>query len=213
MKKLTILFLTILILFTSFSEIAKSGFQIWPGKLTITMNEWYDKWVDTKYNKIHVTNPYSYGINVSVKLDHPGDNTITQGYSHIPDLSWIRIEPLIVYIPPRSSYTFKVILDIPKSEQSKCFNEKWETWAVFNSNLYPGGKGGMNFKVELAVKLFINTPKGEAGISQYLPIILFGSVSFFMLFIIFLLVKKRKNYLIKNEKPSSSIFFYRKKRI
>jgi len=211
-KKLTILFLTILVLFPSFSVVTKGGFEIWPGKLTITMNEWYDKWVETKYNKIHVTNPYSYGINVSVKLDHPGAEVIYEGYSNIPDLSWIKIEPLILYLPPYSSDTVKVIIEVPKDEQSKYFNENWETWVIFDSNLYPGGQGGMNFKVELAVKLFINTPKGEASLSRYLLILLFSSFSFFVTFIIFIYTKKRKNYLIKDTKPNSSLFFYRRKR-
>jgi len=211
-KKLTILFLAILVLFPSFSIVSKGGFEIWPGKLTITMNEWYDKWVETKYNKIQVTNPYSYGINVSIKLDHPSTEVISEGYSYIPDLFWIKIEPKIIYLPPYSSNTFEVIIEVPKDEQPKHFNEKWETWAILDSNLYPGGHGGMNFKLELAVKLFINTPKVEAARSQYFPIVLFLFFSFFVIFIILFYVKKRKNYLINDKKLNSSLFFYRRKR-
>jgi len=212
-KRLIILFLTVLILFPSFSVVTKAGFEIWPGKLTISMNEWYDNWIETKYNKIHVTNPYSYGINVSVKLDHPGVEIISEGYSYIPDLSWIKIEPLTIYLSPHSSGTFEVIIEVPKDKQSKYFNERWETWAVFDSNLYPGSQSGMNFKVELAVKLFINTPKGEASLSRYLPIVLFSFFSFFVILIIFVYTKKRKNYLIKDTKPNPSLFFYKRKKI
>lgn len=213
MKKLTIVFLIILILFPSFSVVTNGGFEIWPGKLTITMNEWYDEWVETKYNKIQVTNPYSYGINVSVKLDNPSVEVISDGYSFIPDISWIKVEPSIIYLPPHSSNTFEVIIEVPKDEQSKYFNEKWETWAIIDSNLYPGGLGGMNFKVELAVKLFINTPKGEASLSQYLPIVLFSFFSFFVIIIIFIYIKKRKSYTIKDTKANPSLFFYRRKKI
>ena len=211
MKKLTILFLAILVLFSSFSIIAKAGIQIWPGKLTITMNEWFDKWIETKYNKIQVTNPYSYGVNVSVKLNHPGTQVISEEYSYIPDLSWIKIEPETIYLPPNSSNFFEVIIEVPKNEQFKYFNEKWETWAVFTSNLYPGHQGGMNFQVELAVKLFINTPKSEAAGSQYLYIILFLISTIFVVFIILVYLKKRKNYQVNVTKPDSSLFFYRRK--
>jgi len=211
-KRLSTLFLAILILLSSFSIVAKGGFQIWPGKLTITMNEWYYDWVETKYNKIHVTNPYSYGINVSVKINNPSVEIISEGYTFIPDTSWIKIEPSVIYIPPHTSDSFEVVIVVPEDMQSKHFNEKWEAWAVFNLNLFPGGQGGMNFKVELAVKLFINTPKGEASFSRYLPIILFLFFSFFVVSVIFILVRKKKNYLINNAKPNSSLFFYRKKR-
>lgn len=210
MKKLTILFLTFLVVFSSFSVVTKGGIEIWPGKLTITMNEWFDKWVETKYNKIQVSNPYSYGINVSVKLSHPSTEAISDEYFYIPDLSWIKIEPELMYLPPNSSNTFEVIVEVPKDEQSKHFNEKWETWVIFTSDLYPGGQGGMNFQVELAVKLFINTPKGEAVGSKYLPIVLFLFFSIFVILIVFIYLKKRKNYQIKSTKPS--LFFYRRKK-
>ncbi len=212
MKKLTILILAILVLISSFSIVAEAGIQIWPGKLTITMNQWYDKWIETKYNKIQVTNPYSYGINVYVKLNHPGTQVISEGYSYIPDLSWIRIEPETIYLPPNTSNTFEVIIEVPNDEQLKYFNEKWETWAVFTSNLYPGRQGGMNFQVELAVKLFINTPKAEATGSQYLYIILLLISAISVVFIILLYSKKRKNYQVNNTKPNSSLFFYRRKK-
>ena len=210
MKNLTILILVFFILFSSFSVVTKGGIEIWPGKLTITMNEWFDKWVETKYNKIQVTNPYSYGINISVKLDHPSAEVISEGYFFIPDISWIKIEPETIHLPPKSSDKFEVIIEVPKHEQSKHFNEKWETWAIFTSDLHPGGKGGMNFQVELAVKLFINTPKGEAVESKYLPIVLFLFFSIFVILIVFIYLKKRKNYQINNKNPS--LFFYRRKK-
>jgi len=209
-KKLTILFLAFLVVFSSFSVVTKGGIEIWPGKLTITMNEWFDKWIETKYNKIQVSNPYSYGINVSVKLDNPSTEVISNEYFYIPDLSWIKIEPEIMYLPPNSSNTFEVIVEVPKDEQSKYFDQKWETWAIFTSDLYPGGQGGMNFQIELAVKLFINTPKGEAVESKYLPILLFLFLSIFVVLIVFIYLKKRKNYQINSTKQSQ--FFYRRKK-
>ena len=212
MKKLTIIFTIILILLSFFSVIAKGGLKIWPGKLTITMNEWYDKWIETKYNKIQVTNPYLYGINVSTKLDHPSAEVISEGYSYIPDLSWIKIEPEIIYLPPNSSSTFEVIIQVPKDEQSKHFNERWETWAVFDTDLYSETQGAMNFKIQIAVKLFINTPKSEATISQYLPIVFFLFFSFFMVFFILFYKKKRKNYQINDKKINSSMYFFKRKK-
>ena len=115
-------------------------------------------------------------------------------------------------MPPNSSNQFEVIIEVPKDEQLKYFNEKWETWAVFTSNLYPGHQGGMNFQVELAVKLFINTPKSEAAGSQYLYIILFLITTIFVISIILLYSKKRKNYQVNITKSNSSLFFYRRKK-
>ena len=188
------------LIFSFSSTVVKGGFKIWPGKLTITMNEWYDKWEETKYNKIYVTNPYSYGINVSAHINHPSVDAISDDYSRIPDLSWVQVIPESIYLPPQTTKPFEIVIEVPKNEQSNHFNENWEIWVVFNSNLYPGGPGGMNFQVDLSVKLFINTPKGEVEKSQYLPILLFFFISIITILILIFYTKKKKGYLIKNNK-------------
>jgi hypothetical protein len=200
LKKFIILFLTIILFFSIISNVAKGGFKIWPGKLTITMNEWFDKWEENKYNKIYITNPYSYSINVTVHVDHPSFEAISDGYSRIPDLSWVKVAPESLNLSPQSSEPVEIIIEVPKDEQSNHFNEKWETWVVFNSNLYPSGLGGMIFKLDLSVKLFINTPKSEFKGAQYLPILLFFFILVITVLIFTFYFKKKKGYLIKNNK-------------
>ena len=198
LKKFTIIFLVALLIFSSSSIVVKSGFKIWPGKLTITMNEWYDQWEETKYNKIYVTNPYSHGINVSAQIDHPSYDAISDDYYLIPDLSWVKVYPKSQYLPPQSTKPFEISIIVPKNNQSNHFNESWETWVTFNSDLYPGGLSGMNFQVELSVKLFINTPEGEKTqtIYYYLIFLIFFILIMIAL-VVFYYIRKKKGFLIQ----------------
>ena len=187
-----------LLIFSSSSIVVKGGFKIWPGKLTITMNEWYDQWKETKYNKIYVTNPYSYGINISVHIDHPSSDAISHDYYLIPNLSWVKVVPESVYLPPQSTQPFEISIVVPKNNQSNNFNENWETWVTFNSDLHPGGLSGMNFQVELSVKLFINTPVGEKIQTQYSYLILL--ILIIIALVVLYYFRKKKGFFNKNNK-------------
>lgn len=204
MKKTIVLILISLILFTSFSLTAQGGIKIWPGKLTVELNKWLDEEKEIRH-PIHITNPYSYGVNVTSKIHNPALKVITDRYSPIPDISWLTTTPDKLYIPPKTSKDIEVLINIPKDQQELYYNEKWETWVVITSDIPIGSGGGMNFELELAVKLYIITPKSEQGDSQYIFILLFFIFSIIIAYIATSYIKKKKEnmksiYYFKNKK-------------
>ena len=203
MKKTIVFILTSLILFTSFSLTAQGGIKIWPGKLTIELN----KWLDDKEIKhpIQITNPYSHGVNVTSKIANPSKNAMTKRYSAIPDTSWVVTSPDKLYISPKSSKNIEVIINIPEDQQKLYYDEKWETWVIITSDIPLDTGGGMNFELELAVKLYVITPKSELGDSQYIFIILFLIFSIIILYTATSYIKKKRDNL-------KSIYYFKKKK-
>jgi hypothetical protein len=169
---------------------AQASLQIWPGKLTISMPKGYPS--ERISYLIQVTNPYTYSVNASARVENPDMQQLTTNYSFIPDLSWITVEPETLYLPPNASSTFKVFFDVPKNERSSYYNSSWETWVVISSDKPAGDTGGLVFQVELAVKLFIHTPPGENVPTSGIFFILIGVIITSGVFYI-LLKKVRKN--------------------
>ncbi|HWR64042.1 MAG TPA: hypothetical protein VN365_06555 [Candidatus Thermoplasmatota archaeon] len=153
---------------------AQAGLQIWPGKLTISMPEGYP--TERISYLIEVTNPYTYSMNASARVENPDIQQLSTNYSYIPDLSWITVEPETLYLPANTSSTFKVFLDVPKSERSSYYNTSWESWVVISSDKPAGDTGGLIFQVELAVKLFIHTPSRQNEPTAGIFIILIGVI-------------------------------------
>jgi len=152
----------------------QAGLQILPGKLTISKPEGYP--TERISYLIEVTNPYTYSVNTSARVENPDMQQLTTNYSYIPDLSWITVEPETLYLPANTSSTFKVFLDVPKSEQSDYYNTSWETWVVISSDKSAGDTGGLVFQVELAVKLFIHTPSRQNEPTTGIFFILIGVI-------------------------------------
>lgn len=201
MKKIIILFLALLTLFTVFSMVA-SGVKIWPGKISIDITKWYSDTEDVEHARIQVINTESYGINVAVSIENPHIKRLTGEYSQIPDVSWIKVVPEELYVPGGSSDFVEVYIEVPESEQSLHYNEKWETSVIFTPPNKLGG--GVNVQIELAVKLFIKTPSGEEARIQ--PIhILFG-------FIILLIIILAAMSYVKKKKRSAAIFYVKQKK-
>ena len=88
MKKTIVLLLIILFLFTTFSITAQAGIKIWPGKVRVEMNKWFDNEEAIK-QPIQITNPYTYGVNVTSRVENPSEKSITDSFSPIPETSWI----------------------------------------------------------------------------------------------------------------------------
>ena len=162
----------------------QASLQIWPGKLTISMAEGYP--TERISYQIQVTNPYTYSVNASARVENPAAQQFTTNYTYIPDISWVTVEPETLYLPANTSSSFQIFLDVPKSERSSYYNTSWETWVVISSDKPAGDTGGLAFQVELAVKLFIHTPSGEnaptAGIFFIvLGVIIAGGVTVILL--------------------------------
>ena len=174
-----------------------SSMKVWPGKQYITINRWYGENDDIKNPIIYVTNTESYGLNVSVRVDSPHISTMDEGYSFIPDLSWVKTDPEILYLPPYSTGEIEIFIQVPESEQSLHYNERWETLVVVSPPMETGG--GLNVQTELAVKLFIRTPTGEAEQIQYIPIVFIVIFLIIVVLVIFYGKKKKMNKSEKNK--------------
>ena len=151
-----ILLVFLLSLLTSF---AQASLEIWPGKLTISMPDGYP--TERISYHIQVKNPYTYAVNASARVENPDVQQLTTNYSYIPDISWITVEPQILFLPANTSGAFEIFLDIPESERSSYNNKNWETWIVISSDKSAGDAGGLVFQIEIAVKLFVHTPIAE----------------------------------------------------
>jgi hypothetical protein len=177
--------------------------KIWPGKLYIEIKEWDEK-IDEISHPIQITNPYNYGINVTTKKEIPNNTSLEGGYSIIPDASWIDITPDIIFIPPKESREFNAFVKVPEDDQKNHYNEKWDLRAVFNSDIYLGSEGGVQFQIELAVKLLIKTPEQDVEKSQNIPIFLILIVIGLGSIIVF--------FISKNKLKKSEYAFYFKKK-
>jgi len=136
-----------------------SGVKVWPGKHYIKINRWYTSDEDVGNARIQIQNPDSKDITVTIRADAPGGKGVTEGYSPIPDLSWIKITPTEVHVPAKSNVFIEVSIEVPEDVQEEHFNEKWEAYVVVSEPSQAMG-GNLNIKIELAVKLFITTPTG-----------------------------------------------------
>ncbi|UCF49168.1 MAG: hypothetical protein JSU91_05310 [Thermoplasmatales archaeon] len=204
MKKTIVLVLIFLILFTSYSSRVEAGLKIWPGKLTVEMNKWLDEEKEIKH-PIQIINPYSHGVNVSSKIENPTTKLISEKFSPLPDTSWILTNPDILYIPPKSEGYIEVIFNIPEDQQDMYYNEKWQTGVVISSDIPIGPIGGsMNFELEIAIKLYIITPKSELEEFQYYYIILLIFLIIILLIVASFVKKKKKNLRL--------MYYFRKKK-
>ena len=204
MKKTIVLLLIILVLFSSFSLKAQAGIKIWPGKIRVEMNKWFDDEKEIK-QPIQITNPYSHGVNVTSRIENPSLKAITESFSPVPDISWITTSTDRLYIPPKSSDNFEIIINIPEDQQELYYNEKWETNVVISSDIPIGPEGGgMNFKLEIAVKLLIITPESKEEGFQYFYIFIF----IFLIFIVLTI----SSYIKKKKQKLSSIYYFKNKK-
>ena len=183
MKKTLWLITLLIFLLPLLSSVAQASLEIYPGKLTISMPEGYP--TERISYKIQVTNPFPYAVNASTRIEHPSNQTISANYSHIPDLSWVTVEPEILFIPANTSGFFEVFLDIPENERQNSYHKSWETWVVIHSDQPAGEGGGIVININIAVKLFIHTPPAEkipiAGIFILIGVIIAGGVTVILL--------------------------------
>ncbi len=165
MKRLITIFILFLLIAGNIllfaSPLAKAGVSVSPGKLVIKMPEGYPK-REIQY-KIKVTNPYSKDIHASSRVIHPFE--LTEGFTRIPDKSWVQIIPETLDIPANSFKEFEVVINIPESEKTLHYNESWEVWALILPKRH-GTTGGAVIQIQLAVKLLVHTPTGEMTVQR-----------------------------------------------
>jgi hypothetical protein len=56
---------------------------------------------------------------------------VTEGYSNIPDLSWIKVTPNPLSIPANPNGYFAIEIVIPEKEKTLHYDESWEVYVKF----------------------------------------------------------------------------------
>ena len=197
MRKIIAIFLIFLFLFTCLFT-ASSGMKVWPGKIWISINNWYDEDDNVDRTTIEVTNTESDNMTVTIRVENPDISTIDEGYSAIPDVSWVKFTPEILDLKGYEKGEIEVYIQVPESEQLLYNNEeRWETRVIVSPPIDSGG--GINVQTELGVRLFIRTPSGEAEQNQYIPFVLIAIFLIALLLGIFYNKKKKLGKFQKNK--------------
>jgi hypothetical protein len=209
-KRLTLSFILILYIAGNIillaSPCVKSGVKVSPAELIITIEEFPEK--EIQY-KIKIANPYATNVHATVEAKHPYN--LSENYTNIPDLTWVKILPDTINVPPKSSKEFEILIDIPENEKTIHNNKSWETWIIVTPKIITGTKSSVVIQVQLGVKLFINTPTGTEK-SRTLPpaYILYPMLGVIVGFIVFYAayfhIKNKKN-IKANE---NAIFYFKK---
>ncbi len=166
-----------LLLLTSvmLSQVSVEGrITLWPAKLNISMDSIPDEPI--VFKRVQVKNPENKPAVVRSEVAYQNEDLMEEGYSSIPDLSWVSVTPKEMTIPSKSDGFFNISITIPKSNTSQSYNQKWEVLAVFYQ-VKESAKGAINFQVKLASRVFINTPTNETE-KQETPLNLFPLVWF-----------------------------------
>jgi len=160
LKKIAGIIVTIAVLSFICTQLPVEGrITLWPAKLNINMESFPDEPIIFK--QVQVKNPEGSAVTVRPEVSHPSETGIKEGYSRIPDLSWVTVSPHEMVIPAKSEGFFNITIDIPKSNQSQLYNERWEVLALFYQK-QTSPAGVFNFRVKLGSRIFIHTPSGMA---------------------------------------------------
>lgn len=192
MKKISTLFVVSFFLIINIFFLippARSDISLWPGLLKIDIPEYSDD--EIVFKEVSITNSYDYEINVISEIENPPPSDRTEGYSDIPDLSWIKVTPNPLSIPANSVGYFSIEVEIPENEQSLHYNESWEVWVKFFKE--PEYGSGTTINVKLASKILIHTPTGakqEIAYNLFIFIVIFGVL--FFLIVVYFYYKKKK---------------------
>ena len=186
---------------------ARGGIVLWPAELTIDISEYPEE--EIQY-KIRITNPYNYDIDVVSESVNPSieDISLDEGYSCIPDLSWLKVSPDVLSIPARSYGYFMLSVEIPESKKPLHYNESWEGLVRFYKKSATQA-GSVTVNVKLMSKIFIHTPPGPA--KQQAPhnlyLILFLIIGLIILATVVFASRKKRS----TNDDRTAIFYYKKK--
>lgn len=202
-----VIFLALLFLLESLfilvsTPASSGGISAWPATLTINMPEDFPE-KEIQY-KILVNNLYTHDINISAKIENPIPYRLSENYTFIPDLSWVKIASNTVHLSAKQSTFVEVLIDIPDKEKPLHYNERWEVWVIV-SEIKDALPGTTAITTELGIKLFVNTPEREKmQMPNLLPI--FFIIMLFTALVVFVLYAKKRAF----HKKKSAVFYFKK---
>jgi len=201
------IFAFIIILILSLNS-ASASFSVWPAKLDISVNNDFPDQVITY--KIQVNNKNPYETNIVIKIQDPLPHRKKEGYTNIPDLSWLKTNESLVNFKAGESKFIDIFLVIPNDQKKFQYNEKWEVWVSFSearNESLESPETGATLVNAVAVRLFINTPIKEQNIQGQVNFMYLFFVLFIVGIIVFLYMKIKKTTASKKK---SSIFYFKR---
>lgn len=207
LKNIKVIFLASLFLMGCFfyllsTSASSDGISIWPPSVTVDMKDVFPE-EEIKF-KIQVNNLYSHDINVSTKIENQISYRLKEGYTDIPNLSWIKITPNILNLSAEQSKFLEVTIDVPDEEKSLHYNERWEVCIVVSEIK----EEHTTISTEYAIGIYIKTPEIEKAQNFDTLLLLLIGFGFIALVVYILYLIKRKK-IFPSKKPN---FFYFKKR-
>lgn len=188
------------------------GITVFPSRLYIDMPQDFPN--DEIQYFIKVYNKYVYSYNITTEILNPWDEeNMVEGYSFIPDLSWVEIIPNETNIQANSTKKLLVTISIPDEKKSMYYNKSWEAWVKI-SRIGDGIHGGNTIAGSIITRLLISTPVEKSGIQMSpVSIMLTGIIAIFTLALsiyYYHFHKKKKNvlgtkaavYYIKNKETA-----------
>jgi hypothetical protein len=109
---------------------------------------------ETQEFPITITNKEDTAYTFQLTVYNPPDKDLREGYSQLPDNSWISFQPDTIEVPPNSSAEVIVQVTVPEGEQWE--NQNYEVWLGAS----PGAVG--LFAIKLYVRLYILTTSSVA---------------------------------------------------
>ena len=86
---------------------------------------------------VHNRDGISHEYRISAhRPSEAGNGKCAKGYCEIPDASWIKPAPDVLTIPPGSSASFDVVIDLP--DDGRLYNQKWIAVLAVESVPTPG---------------------------------------------------------------------------
>lgn len=196
MRRVAITFLVLLTLLSiSLIPISVQGsISLWPAKLNMSISEYPSE--EIQYNKIRITNPHNYEIQVVSDIQNPSLDNLIDSYSYIPNLSWVKVSPNLLTIPANSYDYFTLTVDIPEDEKPLHLNEKWEVHLLVCRKI-GSNDGNLIINLKLTSKILIHTPSDIKDQQVlYNPILILfiigGAITFASVF----LYIRKKRYMI-----------------
>lgn len=207
LRNIKVIFLASLFLLGSFFyllsvSVSSDGISVWPPSVTVNMKDVFPK--EEIEFKIQVDNFYAKDINVSAKIENQIPYHLKDGYTDIPNLSWIKVTSDIFNISAKQSKILEVTINVPDEEKSRHYNERWEACVVVSEIK----DEHTTISTEYAIVIYIQTPEKEKMQNFDTFLLLFITIGFIALAVCILYLRNRKK-IFTSKKPN---FFYFKKK-
>ena len=207
LKSIKVIFITSLFLLGCFFYLLSvpalsDGISVWPPSVNVDVKDAFPK-EEIKFN-VKVDNLYASDINVSAKIENQIPYHLKDGYTNIPNLSWIKVTPDIFNISAKQYKVLDATIDVPDEEKTLHYNERWEACIVISEIK----DEHTTISTEYAITIYIQTPEKEKIQNFNTLFLLFIIVGSIGLAVCILYLRNRKK-IFTSKKPN---FFYFKKK-